>query len=633
MNILVVKLSDIGDLLTVTPALALIKQRIPEARVDVLTTPHAEPVLNNTELAYEVLTFDKAAFDSPLGLLNIFNLRAGIDLARTLHANEYDIVLVMHHLTTRFGGVKFAILTRESGAYQRFGLDNGSGWFLTDTIRDPGFGTHHEVEYWLAVANFMIETQRRRIVKQTGIPEPLEVTLSYNVTDHPLTMGMSKADLSFAERMLGGIEPWVAIHPGSGGYSRARRWDIKKWAALADALTEQGCRVVLVGGLEDDVDQIEAQAECGVLNLAGRTTLGRLGALIKRCDAFFGADSGVMHIAAAVGTYTVALFGPSNADAWGPWSENACVIRSAPLCSPCSYVDHRVGLREGCTARTCMKMVRPEHVLAAYDERRTGCAYALADGTLADEPVVARRDPDDERVQVLDIPVDDLVYDELLDDVGTFVGSLKYHQIATANPEFVMIAQGDDNFRNILRRTALNLPDGIGLVLATRIKGQAVRARITGSDGVPKLIERAAGEGWRVFLLGAAEGVAAKAADILEGRYPGLKIVGTFSGSPAPEEEDAIAEMIRESHADIVLVAYGAPAQDKWLARNAPRLGAQVGMGIGGTLDFITGVQKRAPVWMRRVGLEWLYRLIRQPSRWRRMLRLPRFLWAAWRDR
>jgi N-acetylglucosaminyldiphosphoundecaprenol N-acetyl-beta-D-mannosaminyltransferase len=130
-------------------------------------------------------------------------------------------------------------------------------------------------------------------------------------------------------------------------------------------------------------------------------------------------------------------------------------------------------------------------------------------------------------------------------------------------------------------------------------------------------------------MLGAAPGIAQKAADVLRARYPGVQIVGVYAGSPAPSDEDALVERVNASGADILFVAYGAPVQDKWIARNLPRLRVKMAMGVGGSFDFVAGIIPRAPLWMRQAGLEWLYRLYLQPWRARRMLRLPRFVWAV----
>jgi len=153
--------------------------------------------------------------------------------------------------------------------------------------------------------------------------------------------------------------------------------------------------------------------------------------------------------------------------------------------------------------------------------------------------------------------------------------------------------------------------------------------RVTGSDGLPKIAERAAEKGWKLYFLGAAPGVVEKAAHILRERYPELLVVGTHSGSPAPEEEDDIVARVNASSADLLFVAYGAPEQDKWIARNLPRLNVTMAMGVGGAFDFIAGVVPRAPLWMQSMGLEWLFRLYLQPRRIGRMMRLPRFVLAV----
>jgi N-acetylglucosaminyldiphosphoundecaprenol N-acetyl-beta-D-mannosaminyltransferase len=150
---------------------------------------------------------------------------------------------------------------------------------------------------------------------------------------------------------------------------------------------------------------------------------------------------------------------------------------------------------------------------------------------------------------------------------------------------------------------------------------------------VVQIAERAAQSGWRLYLLGGALGVADRAAAILQARYPGLVVAGAFPGSPAPDEENDIVERIRAARPDMLFVAFGAPAQDLWIARNQPRLQVPVAMGVGGSLDFVAGVTRRAPEWVQRIGLEWLYRLIREPWRWRRQLELPRFVWHVLRSR
>lgn len=228
-------------------------------------------------------------------------------------------------------------------------------------------------------------------------------------------------------------------------------------------------------------------------------------------------------------------------------------------------------------------------------------------------------------LRILGIPIHDVTLAEAVEWAARWVAEGGPHQIATVNPEFVMTARRLPAFRAVLERADICLPDGVGITLAARYLGRPLRERVAGVDLVEALAEQAAREGWRLFLLGAAPGVAEKAAANLTARFPGLTVCGTYAGSPAPEEEADIVRRVREARSHILFVAYGAPAQDLWVARNLAHTGAAVGIGVGGALDYLAGVVPRAPRWMRRAGLEWFYRLLRQPWRWRRQRVLPLF--------
>lgn len=240
-------------------------------------------------------------------------------------------------------------------------------------------------------------------------------------------------------------------------------------------------------------------------------------------------------------------------------------------------------------------------------------------------------------VEILGVRVDDVTYHEACDIAESLIRRGGVHQFATVNPEFVMAARDDDEFREVLASTALNVPDGAGVVWAAGRRGVKLRERVAGVDLMRALCALAARHRWRVFFLGAQPGVAERAAAALVLAHPGLMVAGAYAGSPRREEEMAIVARVRAARPQLLFVAYGAPAQDKWLARNLPLLapGAGddadgiVGMGVGGAFDFIAGVQKRAPEWMQRANLEWLYRLMRQPWRWRRQTALIRFAVAA----
>jgi len=235
-----------------------------------------------------------------------------------------------------------------------------------------------------------------------------------------------------------------------------------------------------------------------------------------------------------------------------------------------------------------------------------------------------------EAISILNIPIHAVTMAQTLALVEQYMAEPRLHQIATVNPEFVMTAQNDADFRHILQSADLCLPDGVGLLYAARRQGRPLPERVPGSELVYHLAELAAAKGWPLFLLGAAPGVAEEAAHTLGERYPGLPIAGTHAGSPAVEENDAIVRRINDSGAALLFVAYGAPKQDKWIDRNRDNLPAvRVALGVGGSLDFITGRSVRAPQWAQDMGLEWLHRLYKEPWRWRRMLALPRFAWRV----
>ena len=233
-------------------------------------------------------------------------------------------------------------------------------------------------------------------------------------------------------------------------------------------------------------------------------------------------------------------------------------------------------------------------------------------------------------ISILGIPVHAVTMDETVALIEGYMAEARLHQIATVNPEFVMAAQDDAEFRRVLTGADLCLPDGVGLLYAARRAGRRLPERVPGSELVYRLAERAAARGWPLFLLGAAPGVAEAAAAILCDRYPGLRVAGTYAGSPDPAEDDALVARVNASGAALLYVAYGAPRQDKWIARNRDALASvRVAIGVGGSLDFVTGRAVRAPQWAQRLGLEWLHRLVKEPWRWRRMLALPRFGWRV----
>ena len=237
------------------------------------------------------------------------------------------------------------------------------------------------------------------------------------------------------------------------------------------------------------------------------------------------------------------------------------------------------------------------------------------------------------RVDILGVHVHVVTMAEAMRAAEAMTGSNEAHQVVTVNPEFIMTAQENQEFRKVLNRAALSFADGIGVVWASRILGHPIRERVPGVEMFENLVSIAAARGLRVFLLGAAEGIAELASQVLQQKHPGLRVVGTFSGTPKPEDDASICEIIEKAKPDLLFVAFGAPNQDLWIARNQRHLRIPLAMGVGGTFDFIVGKAKRAPKALRVVGLEWLHRLIREPWRWKRQLALPRFAVAVFLQR
>jgi N-acetylglucosaminyldiphosphoundecaprenol N-acetyl-beta-D-mannosaminyltransferase len=236
-------------------------------------------------------------------------------------------------------------------------------------------------------------------------------------------------------------------------------------------------------------------------------------------------------------------------------------------------------------------------------------------------------------VRILGVRVDCLDMREALGRIERMIeerGPVRL--VATVNPEFVMRARADDQFGSVLEGSALALPDGIGVVWAMRRQGCPQGERVAGSDLVPALARSCASRGWRPFLLGAAPGVAAEAARRLEASAPGLRVAGVHPGSPRCEDDEESLRLISAARPDVLLVAYGAPQQELWIARNRHLLDVPVAIGVGGTFDFVAGRRRRAPQWLRNVHLEWLWRLAQEPVRIRRMAVLPAYALAVLRE-
>lgn len=352
-RILVIKLAGIGDLLTALPALEALRKSHGRAEISALVTPQTESLLRGSGLVDRVLVLDKYLFDGAAGLLRPGSAARLLRLAAGLRRHSFDAAILLHHLVTWQGVAKYALLTLASGARHRVGLDDGRGAFLNLATRDGGFGARHEVDYWLEVVGLLGAANPRPVLRISGGPE--EERYAWE-----------------SWRRLGlevgaGV---VAIHPGTGSYSPVRRWAPEGFAAVGRSLAADGLVPLVIAGPGEDelarrvVDEIGIPAEL----LQGVPTPRHLAAVLGRCRLFVGNDSGVMHLAVAAGAPVVAVFGPSNHRAWGPYDpegRHSRVVRLELPCSPCLYRGQSLGLRHGCGDPRCLRELPASAVLEA----------------------------------------------------------------------------------------------------------------------------------------------------------------------------------------------------------------------------------------------------------------------------
>lgn len=267
-------------------------------------------------------------------------------------------------------------------------------------------------------------------------------------------------------------------------------------------------------------------------------------------------------------------------------------------------------------------------------------------------------------VYLLGIRIDNYTLEQFKLKVSHALQKSGHRFIFTPNPEIIYQASKDINFKDILNKSYLNIPDGIGVLWAAKFLtfrlpkniflkyllaifqfigslilmpflpsffNKPIPGRVSGSDFFWDIVQICRENNYRIFLLGGASTIAEKTSLVIQSKYPDIKIVGIDSKSPS--DKDEIITAINKSRADVLFVAFGAPKQESFIAQNLVKTTCKIGMGVGGTFDFVSGNRKRAPLIMRKIGLEWFYRLLTEPKRFKRQLSLPKFLFAILKNK
>lgn len=229
--------------------------------------------------------------------------------------------------------------------------------------------------------------------------------------------------------------------------------------------------------------------------------------------------------------------------------------------------------------------------------------------------------------------VHNLTMNQTIEEIGRFIETRSPHHVVTLDASMCVTAQTDTALFNIVQNSELVTPDSAGVLWACRYLGTPLTERVSGVEIVERLCASSGDRGWRLFFFGAAPGVAEEAQATMEARYPGCRIVGARNGFFGPEDDADIVRQIRDSRPDVLCVALGIPRQELWIDEHRNLLDVPVMIGVGGSFDVFSGRVKRAPGWMQKLSLEWLYRLYSNPRKISKVLTLPRFVWMTIRGK
>lgn len=237
------------------------------------------------------------------------------------------------------------------------------------------------------------------------------------------------------------------------------------------------------------------------------------------------------------------------------------------------------------------------------------------------------------KVAIFGVPFSKMNMRDTVDYLTAAVDRRETSHVITANPIMVMAALEDPKVMQVMKKADLIVPDGAGIVWAANYVNEPVAERVAGFDLLHELMRVGESKGWTAYLLGTTDEIIQEAAKNLQLKFPGVRIVGVQNGFFGPAQDDEVIARIKEASPDLLFVARAANNQDPWISQHRERLGVPVMMGVGGSFDIISGKMKRAPVLFQKLRLEWFYRLLKQPSRYRRMLALPKFMMKVMREK
>lgn len=231
-----------------------------------------------------------------------------------------------------------------------------------------------------------------------------------------------------------------------------------------------------------------------------------------------------------------------------------------------------------------------------------------------------------EKIPILDIPISKLTLSQVLETATDYLKQPACHMIFTPNSEMLMVAQKDPELKMVLQQGDVVVPDGIGVVIASRLLGHGLPERVTGFDIMQSFLDMGNQHNYSVYFLGGKPGITDIMVEKIQKRYPHLKICGHYHGYFDAKEENAILEEINQLKPDFLFVALGMGKQEKWIYANREKVNSHIAIGVGGSFDVLAGKVKRAPAFFQKAGLEWFYRLVQEPWRYKRMMALPYFI-------